>query len=162
MALSQPSGGRGPRFEAFTAELRKFIPDDAIFTDALRCYAYGTDASCYRMVPEVVVRAPDEPAVVRLIQTARRHGVGLTFRTAGTSLAGQAVTDSVLVLLTLASTARWYSRGTAPPTTWLSKSILRSLSPASNRIFTTANWPWPPDCLMCRPSTSTGLRRAWR
>ena len=99
MGLSQRSDSRTDPFAAFIAELGQFLPADAIVTDALRRYAYGTDASCYRMVPQVVIRTPDEPAVVCIIQAARRHGVGLTFRAAGTSLAGQAVTDSVLVLL---------------------------------------------------------------
>jgi len=100
MASTQHSAGTHPRFEAFTAAVGDFLPDDAVFTDPLRRYAYGTDASCYRMVPEVVIRAPDEPSIVRIIQAAQRYGIGLTFRAAGTSLAGQAVTDSVLVLLT--------------------------------------------------------------
>ncbi|MGB5774065.1 MAG: hypothetical protein WBP89_05335, partial [Sedimenticolaceae bacterium] len=78
MGLTQRSEGRTDPYEAFTAELGQFLPENAIVTDALRRYAYGTDASCYRMVPEVVIRTPDEPAVVRIIQAARRHGVGLT------------------------------------------------------------------------------------
>ena len=100
MAESQLNARLDDRHAALTAELESFLPDGAIITDALRRYAYGTDASCYRLVPKVVVRAPDEAAVVRIVQAAQRHRVGLTFRAAGTSLAGQAVTDSVLVLLT--------------------------------------------------------------
>ena len=100
MNPSQRPDGRDDPHQAFAGELRQFLPDDAIMTDPLRRYAHGTDASCYRMVPRIVVRTPDEDAVVRIIEAAKRHGVGLTFRAAGTSLAGQAVTDSVLVLLT--------------------------------------------------------------
>jgi D-lactate dehydrogenase len=100
MAVSQHAETATDRYDAFVAELRGHLPDNAILTDPLRRFAFGTDASCYRMVPEVVIRTPDEPAVIRIIEAAQRHGVSLTFRAAGTSLAGQAVTDSVLVLLT--------------------------------------------------------------
>jgi D-lactate dehydrogenase len=100
MARTRLNENGGDRYEALRAELDSFLPEEAIITEPLRRFAYGTDASCYRMVPRIVVRAPDERAVVRIVEAARRHGVGLTFRAAGTSLAGQAVTDSVLVLLT--------------------------------------------------------------
>ena len=100
MALLRFGGSGDDRYGAFRAELDTFLHEGAIITDPLRRFAYGTDASCYRMVPQLVIRVPDETAAVRIIQAARRHRVGLTFRAAGTSLAGQAVTDSVLVLLT--------------------------------------------------------------
>ena len=39
----------------FCKGLLGFLPEDRIFTDKLRCLAYGTDANFYRMVPKVVV-----------------------------------------------------------------------------------------------------------
>ncbi len=100
MSVTEILEGDEARWEAFRAELGEFMEQGDVVTDPLRRFAYGTDASCYRMVPRLVIKARDEPAVVRIVQAARRHRVGITFRAAGTSLAGQAVTDSVLVLLT--------------------------------------------------------------
>ena len=59
----------------------------------------SVDASIYRLIPQVVVRPKDVDEVRALLRYARQHGRRLTFRTAGTSLSGQAVTDDVLVEL---------------------------------------------------------------
>ncbi len=59
----------------------------------------SADASIYRLIPQVVVRPKDLAEVRDLFSYARRHGRHLTFRAAGTSLSGQAVTDDVLVEL---------------------------------------------------------------
>jgi D-lactate dehydrogenase len=75
------------------------VPPERLFCDPLRTLAYGTDASFYRLVPKVVVRVRDVAEVQAVLALARRHRVPLTFRAAGTSLSGQAVTDSVLVQL---------------------------------------------------------------
>jgi D-lactate dehydrogenase len=79
-------------------DLRTFIPDTKLFTDPLRTLAYGTDASFYRLIPKIVIKADSETEVARILQAADRHNIPLTFRAAGTSLSGQAVTDSVLVI----------------------------------------------------------------
>lgn len=59
----------------------------------------SADASIYRLVPQVVVRPRDIGEMRALFDYARRHARRLTFRTGGTSLSGQAVTDDVLVEL---------------------------------------------------------------
>ena len=79
--------------------LRQRLPAERVITDELRRLAYGTDGSFYRLIPEVVAVANDEAEVRDVIDLARRHGRPVTFRAAGTSLCGQAVTDGVLVLL---------------------------------------------------------------
>ena len=85
--------------KAFLEALREFMPDSRIYTDALRTLAYGTDASVYRLTPKIVVDAESENEVSGLLRLARKHKIPVTFRAAGTSLSGQAVTDSVLVRL---------------------------------------------------------------
>ncbi|MES9958709.1 MAG: FAD-binding and (Fe-S)-binding domain-containing protein, partial [Sedimenticola sp.] len=60
---------------------------------------HGTDASFYRLIPELVVRVDDEEELRRILSSANRHQVPVTFRAAGTSLSGQAITDSVLLQL---------------------------------------------------------------
>ncbi len=66
-------------------------------TDVLAALAKGTDAGLYRLIPQRVATAPDEEAVRTLMAEAVKTGKPLTFKASGTSLSGQAVTDSVLV-----------------------------------------------------------------
>ncbi|HSB60068.1 MAG TPA: FAD-binding and (Fe-S)-binding domain-containing protein, partial [Vicinamibacteria bacterium] len=61
--------------------------------------ARSADASIYRLVPEAVVRPRGLAEVRALLAYARRHRRHLTFRAAGTSLSGQAVSDDLLVEL---------------------------------------------------------------
>jgi D-lactate dehydrogenase len=79
--------------------LSRILPERQVITDNLRRLAYGTDASFYRLVPEVVAVVESEEEVQALLQAARTHGRPVTFRAAGTSLSGQAITDSVLALI---------------------------------------------------------------
>ncbi|HJU71897.1 MAG TPA: FAD-binding and (Fe-S)-binding domain-containing protein [Paucimonas sp.] len=79
--------------------LSRILPKRQVITDNLRRLAYGTDASFYRMIPEVVAVVESEEEVTAVLQAARAHGRPVTFRAAGTSLSGQAVTDSVLALI---------------------------------------------------------------
>ena len=88
------------QYQQFYAEIRSTIPESRIFTDPVRTLAYGTDASFYRLIPKIVVKVRTVPEVTAVIHAAHLHKVPLTFRAAGTSLSGQAVTDSVLVMLT--------------------------------------------------------------
>ena len=84
-------------YKVFLEALREFVPASRTYTDPLRTLAYGTDASVYRLTPKIVVDAESEDEVSGLLRLAKRHKISVTFRAAGTSLSGQAVTDSVLV-----------------------------------------------------------------
>lgn len=84
---------------AFLRDAERLIPQDRRFTDALSTLAFGTDASFYRLIPKLVVRVESEDEVVELLRLARRDNVSVTFRAAGTSLSGQAISDSVLIVL---------------------------------------------------------------
>ena len=88
-----------PAHAAFLAEVRREVPAERIVTDPLRTLAYGTDASFYRLIPKIVVDVHDEHEVQAVLAAARHNATPVTFRAAGTSLSGQAVTDSVLVRL---------------------------------------------------------------
>ncbi|MDO4319111.1 MAG: FAD-binding and (Fe-S)-binding domain-containing protein [Bacteroidales bacterium] len=87
-----------PRHDEFLKDIRAFIPADRIYTDELRRLAWGTDASFYRKIPRIVVRAADENEISRLLKAATANFVPVTFRAAGTSLSGQSITDSVLIV----------------------------------------------------------------
>lgn len=88
-----------PQHHAFLRALSQHVPADRLITDPMRTLAYGTDASFYRLVPQIVVRAVDEAEVGHVLRLSREHRVAVTLRAAGTSLSGQAVTNSVLVLI---------------------------------------------------------------
>ncbi len=70
-----------------------------VLTREIDRLARSGDASVYRMVPKLVVRPRDLAEIRALFGWARRGRRHLTFRAAGTSLSGQAVTDDVLVEL---------------------------------------------------------------
>ena len=84
--------------EQFLSELRQFLPDERIYTDELRTLGWGTDASFYRQIPQVVVRSDGEDEISKIVCACRKHKLPFTFRAAGTSLSGQSCTDSVLIV----------------------------------------------------------------
>ena len=84
---------------AFVRDAERLIPQDRRFNDPLSTLAFGTDASFYRLIPKLVIRVESEDEVVELLRLARRDQVPVTFRAAGTSLSGQAISDSVLIVL---------------------------------------------------------------
>ncbi len=82
----------------FLNAINGLLPKDRIYTDELRTLAWGTDASFYRLTPQVVIRAKDEDEVSTIVRTASKFGLPFTFRAAGTSLSGQSVSDSILIV----------------------------------------------------------------
>ncbi|MDD1012510.1 FAD-binding and (Fe-S)-binding domain-containing protein [Pseudomonas rubra] len=84
---------------AFLDSVARLIPGERRFDDPLSTLAFGTDASFYRLIPKLVVRVESEDEVVALLQLAQRERVPVTFRAAGTSLSGQAISDSLLIVL---------------------------------------------------------------
>jgi len=85
-------------YQRFLTDISGRIPPGRLFMDPLRTLAYGSDASFYRLIPKVVVRTDTEDEVAAVLKAADRRGIAVTFRAAGTSLSGQAVSDSVLVV----------------------------------------------------------------
>ncbi|AWH88553.1 FAD-binding and (Fe-S)-binding domain-containing protein [Limnobaculum parvum] len=86
-------------YQPFYRELCRVIAKEFIYTDPSRTMAYGTDASCYRLIPQIVVRVNNEREVQQTLVLAKKHKLPVTFRAAGTSLSGQAITDSILIIL---------------------------------------------------------------
>ena len=84
--------------DAFLKAVKGILPKDRIYTDELRTLAWGADASEYKLRPQVILRAADENEVSRILALAHGMGLPVTFRAAGTSLSGQAITDSILVV----------------------------------------------------------------
>ena len=90
--------GKSRDYAAFVSELKRFVPEKNIYTDELRTLGWGTDASFYRQIPQVVVRSDSEEQVARIIGACKKYNLPYTFRAAGTSLSGQSCTDSVLIV----------------------------------------------------------------
>ncbi len=86
-------------YAKLTTELRRSISSERVASDPFRTVAWGADASFYRMQPKIVVTVESEDEVKTLLASCHRHNAPVTFRAAGTSLSGQAVTDSVLARL---------------------------------------------------------------
>ncbi len=68
-------------------------------TSELRKLAWGTDAGFYRLLPETVLHPATEREVSEAFAYARSHRKTITFRAAGTSLSGQAISDSMLLVV---------------------------------------------------------------
>ncbi len=85
------------KYLEFYNNLKKKIPAERLFFDHLRTLAYGTDASFYRLIPQLVVKVKNEKELSETLALAYKLKVPVTFRGSGTSLSGQAITDSVLI-----------------------------------------------------------------
>ena len=86
-------------YQRFYEALLPVIPKERMFHDALSTLAYGTDASFYRLIPKLVIRARNEQEIAAILHQADLQSIPVTFRAAGTSLSGQAISDSVLVIV---------------------------------------------------------------
>lgn len=84
----------------FYNRLLLHIPKEQMFHDPLTTLAFGTDASFYRLVPKLVVRVTNVKQVRNVLFAAYDMDIPVTFRAAGTSLSGQSISDSVLVIAT--------------------------------------------------------------
>jgi D-lactate dehydrogenase len=84
---------------ALIEALRRSLPADQVITDELRRLAYGTDASFYRLTPEVIAVVESENDLESVLAAACANQRPVTFRAAGTSLSGQAISAGVLALI---------------------------------------------------------------
>ena len=85
--------------EQFLSEAKKVLPASRIIEDITRRRAFGTDASFYHLVPDLVLKVENAQQMQQILISASEYHVPVTFRAAGTSLSGQAVSDSVLIML---------------------------------------------------------------
>jgi D-lactate dehydrogenase len=86
-------------YKEFHQRIIAVLPAERILCGPFTNLALGDDASYYRLVPKIVVKAKTPDEVAMLLRTATELKVPVTFRAAGTSLSGQAVSDSVLIYL---------------------------------------------------------------
>jgi D-lactate dehydrogenase len=78
-------------------ELEALLGADRVLGRASDIVRYASDASPYRLLPQVVVMAHDAADVAKVLDYGRRNGIPVTFRAGGTSLNGQGQSDGILV-----------------------------------------------------------------
>lgn len=77
--------------------LARVLPKCEITTRTIDRLAYAHDASLYRFVPRAIVRPTTADEISTLFQWCIENKRHCTFRTAGTSLSGQAVSDDIII-----------------------------------------------------------------
>jgi D-lactate dehydrogenase len=92
-----PDSLAGGTPEPLRTELVRLLGAERVLTRVSDLVRYASDASPYRLVPRAVVVARDTDDVTAVMAYGRRAGVPVTFRSAGTSLSGQAQGDGILV-----------------------------------------------------------------
>ncbi len=87
------------KYRKFYLTIGRTIAKKNIIIDPLRTITFGTDASFYRLIPKIVINVQNEKEVQLILREASKLQLPVTFRAAGTSLSGQAISDSILVRL---------------------------------------------------------------
>nr|WP_320131486.1 FAD-binding and (Fe-S)-binding domain-containing protein [uncultured Holophaga sp.] len=82
---------------ALRRDLEGILEGSRILDRPIDRVAFAGDASFYRMIPKAVVFPKTLEEVRGLFTYSRREHLPMTFRAAGTSLSGQAITEGVLV-----------------------------------------------------------------
>lgn len=77
--------------------LLDILPENRIKVRLIDLVAYASDAGFYYLRPKAVVQPVKESEIIALFKFSHQHQLPLTFRTGGTSLSGQAITDGILV-----------------------------------------------------------------
>ncbi len=85
-------------YQDFYNGIIKYIDKKYIFTSKLHTLVYGSDASFYKLIPKIVIKANNANEVQKIIQECYKRDISLTFRAGGTSLSGQAITSSILLI----------------------------------------------------------------
>src|SRR5579884_904374 len=77
--------------------LARIVDPARVLTRPIDRIAFASDASVYRLIPRAVVLSSGVGEIQGLFRLSHEQRIPLTFRAAGTSLSGQAVTDGILV-----------------------------------------------------------------
>ncbi len=82
---------------ALQKQLEKALGKSGVKSDDLTLISTAADAGCYRKIPKIVLKPTDEKQVAEALSILHLNKTPVTFRAAGTSLSGQAISDSVLL-----------------------------------------------------------------
>ncbi len=78
-------------------QLQTILPSARIKTRLIDLVSYASDAGFYRLIPKAVVQPANEDEIIALFRFSSAQNIPLVFRTGGTSLSGQSITDGILV-----------------------------------------------------------------
>ena len=79
-------------------DLKKALPNQ-ISDQLFDRVSIANDASHYLLTPTLVAKPKTAQQISEIFKITQKHDFGITFRSGGTSLSGQGVTDSLLVEL---------------------------------------------------------------
>ncbi len=88
----------GADFSAKISRFREILDDDSCLDDTTLTRAvYSTDASIYRVVPGIVARPRSRAELINVVRAALKAKLPITGRGAGTSCAGNAVGNGLVI-----------------------------------------------------------------
>ena len=73
------------------------MPSERIRTRYIDLVSFASDAGFYYLLPKAIVQPVNESEIRALFEFSAANNVPLVFRTGGTSLSGQSITDGILV-----------------------------------------------------------------
>ncbi|MFQ6088615.1 MAG: FAD-binding and (Fe-S)-binding domain-containing protein [Candidatus Methanofastidiosia archaeon] len=79
------------------SELKSLFGSEKVLHDEASLYAYSMDGSIYRVQPKAVVFVESEEDVLKALEFSRKKNLEITCRAAGTSLAGQALGEGIIL-----------------------------------------------------------------
>ena len=77
--------------------LLQILPAEKVKARITDRYSYASDASFYYLVPKAVVQPSSIDEIKALFRFSQDQNIPIVFRTGGTSLSGQSITDGILI-----------------------------------------------------------------
>ncbi len=92
-----PDAIAGGTPQPLRGDLERLLGHERVLARAGDIVKYASDASPYRLFPQVVVMAREAGDVAKVLAYGREKGIPVSFRAGGTSLNGQGQSDGILV-----------------------------------------------------------------
>lgn len=83
--------------DILTKQLHAILPPERVKTRLIDRYAFASDASHFYLVPKAVLQPVSVEEIKKIFELSHKQRINITFRSGGTSLSGQGVTDGILV-----------------------------------------------------------------
>ena len=83
--------------EEIRSALQGFVPSDRVLIRPIERIAWASDASFYRLIPKAVIQTKSVDEVRALFALSQQTRIPMTFRSGGTSLSGQSISEGLLV-----------------------------------------------------------------
>ncbi len=100
MSLARETSSKSMQsYQNFEQSIRSQMDTKRVFSDPVHTLAYGTDASLYRITPQIVLKPLNQKELMLCIKTALEFHLPFTIKAGGTSLSGQTLSESVLIAL---------------------------------------------------------------